>query len=59
MTIKELVQAQKPMGINEWLEFIKSSNLTEYEHLILECANYYNLITINHNASFIDAINIK
>jgi hypothetical protein len=52
MTIKDLVLAQKPQGINEWLEFIKLNKLEQYEAIILDCAEHFNLITVNHNATF-------
>ena len=52
MTIKDLVLAQKPQGINEWLEFIKLNKLEQYEATILDCAENFNLIIVNHNATF-------
>lgn len=57
MTIKEFVMKQKPMGINEWLQLISNKGLTKFESNILNCAEHFNLITINHNAEFINAIN--
>lgn len=56
MTIKDLVLAQKPQGINEWLEFIKLNKLEQYESIILDCAEHFNLIVINHNATFENCI---
>jgi hypothetical protein len=58
MTIREFVLFQPNMGINEWLAAIEKANLSLHEKTILECANHYDKITINHNASFIKAINI-
>lgn len=52
MTIKDLVLAQKPQGINEWLEFIKLNKLEQYEAIILDCAEHFKMIVINHNATF-------
>lgn len=52
MRIKDLVLAQKPQGINEWLEFIKLNKLEQYEAIILDCAEHFNLIIVNHNATF-------
>jgi hypothetical protein len=52
MTIKDLVLAQKPQGINEWLVFIKLNKLEQYEAIILDCAEYFNMIVINHDATF-------
>jgi hypothetical protein len=56
MTINDLVLAQNDMGINEWLAFIVEKNLQQHEHLILECANHHNKITVNHNATFLKSI---
>lgn len=58
MIIRDFVLQQNDMGINEWLAAIANAKLLEHENLILECANHYNKITINHNASFINAINL-
>jgi hypothetical protein len=52
MTIREFVLAQKRMGINGWLKLIEQEGFQEHERLILECANHYDLITVNHSASF-------
>lgn len=57
MTVKEFVLNQKPMGINGWLNLIESSGLAEYENAIISCAEYFDLIVINHDANFIDCIN--
>jgi hypothetical protein len=46
------VQSLPAMGINEWLAEIEKRNLKEHERLILECANHYDKITVNHNARF-------
>lgn len=52
MTIRDIVLNQPTQGINEWLLFIDQSKLQKYEQLILNCAEHYNKITINHKASF-------
>lgn len=57
MTVKEFVLNQKPMGINGWLNLIKSSGLLEHEKLIISCAEHFDLIVLNHEANFIDCIN--
>ena len=54
MTISDFVLNHQEACINQWLIWIKEANLNQHENTILECANYYNLITINHNASFND-----
>lgn len=59
MTIREFVLSKNNMGINEWLEAIEHSNLKNHERAILECACHYNKITINHNASFVDSLNLQ
>jgi hypothetical protein len=58
MTIREFVLQQSPQGINEWLALIEAKGLQQHENLILECANHYDLITVNYSATFINAINI-
>lgn len=57
MTVKEFVLNQKPMSINGWLNLIEASGLAEHEKLIISCAEYFDLIVINHDANFIDCIN--
>jgi hypothetical protein len=57
MTVKEFVLNQKPMGINGWLNLIEASGLVEHEKLIISCAEYFDLIVLNHDANFIDCIN--
>lgn len=57
MTIKDFVLCQHPQGINDWLRLINESKLNQHENLILECANHFDLITVNHAASFTKAIN--
>ena len=52
MTIRELVQQQPIMDINQWLAFIQDKKLQEHERTIIECADYYGKISINHNATF-------
>lgn len=56
MTIKDLVLKQRAKGINDWLEFIKLNNLEQYEAIILDCAEHFNLIIVNHNAAFENTI---
>ena len=56
MTIKEFVLSQKKQGINEWIETIEKNGLTQYQDTIIEAADYFDKITINHNASFEKAI---
>lgn len=57
MKLGEFVLNQEPMDINGWLNLIESSGLAEYENAIILCAEYFDLIVINHNANFIDYIN--
>ena len=59
MTINEIVLAQRPAGINDWLAFCKRNKFDDKTtRLVIDCADYHNMITINHNASFTNAINI-
>jgi hypothetical protein len=59
MTIKEFVLAQeKNLDINGWLELIEKNNFQKHEKLIIGCADSLDLIRIDHEASFIKAINI-
>ena len=58
MTIRELVLEQSTMGINDWIKLGHINKLTPVEmELFIKCADYYNKIEINHNASFFKAIN--
>lgn len=52
MTIKDFVLNQKTAGINDWLELIQANNLAKHEREILECADFFDKIAINHNANF-------
>jgi hypothetical protein len=52
MTIREFVLAQKPMGINEWLNLIDENGFQEHQTIIIMCAESYDLITVNHSARF-------
>lgn len=59
MTIKELVLNQSTMKINDWINFGKLKKLSPLEiEILIKCADYYNKIEINHEASFKKAINI-
>lgn len=59
MTIREFVFKFEPMFINEWIEIINNHNLSKHEQTILECADYFNRIKINHKASFVKSLKIK
>lgn len=52
MTIREFVLKQKNMDINDWILVIEKEGLQKYQHTIIECANHYNKIIVNHNATF-------
>lgn len=59
MTIKELVLAQDIMGVNDWIKLGKEKKLTPLEmETLIQCADYYKKIKINHSASFTQAINL-
>lgn len=58
MTIKQFVETQPIMGINDWIELIKKNKFEQYESIILSCADEMNKIKINHEANFIKAINL-
>ena len=59
MTISDIVLSQRPAGINEWLAFCKKNNFNEkITRLIIDCADYHNMIIVNHSASFTKAINL-
>ena len=58
MTIKEFILAQeKNLGINDWIALIKEKGLEKYETLIIQAADSLDLIMVDHEASFIKAIN--
>lgn len=56
MTIKEFVLAQNKMTINGWLEIIKESGLQKHEDIIIQCAEDFDMIIVNHSATFINSI---
>lgn len=57
MTIKEYIESKKKMSINQWIEQIKADGLEQYEKQIIVVADRENKIIINHQASFLKAIN--
>jgi len=59
MTIRDFVISQPKQGINEWLKVIEENNFKTHEKIILDCAEHFNKIEINHNANFIDTLKIK
>lgn len=57
MTIKDFVLNQKPQSITNWEMLIEENGFAVHREVILNCAEYYNLITINHEAQFTSSIN--
>ena len=59
MTIKEFILAQeKNLGINDWIASIKENGFEKYENSIIQAADSLDLISIDHDASFIKTIDI-
>ena len=59
MTIKEFILAQeKNLGINDWIALIKKNGFEKYESSIIQAADSLDLIAIDHEVSFIKAIDI-
>ena len=56
MTIKEYTLSKKVMGINQWIEEINKDGLQEYESIIIKCADEFDMISINHLASFANTV---
>ena len=56
MTIKEYVFSKNPMPINEWIQCIKKDGFSHHEDTIIQAADQFNKIIINHNANFLNAI---
>lgn len=52
MTIREFVLSQPDMDINDWIDAINDAGLQKWEHIIIDCANHYDKITVNPNAKF-------
>jgi hypothetical protein len=52
MTIREFVLEQKPMGINEWIKVIEDAGLQNHQHVIIDCADHYDMVIVNHSARF-------
>ena len=58
MTIKEFILAQeKNLGINDWIALIKENGFEKHESSIIKVADSLDLILVDHEASFIKAIN--
>lgn len=57
MTIWQYVDNQKPMTCAAWVAKIKADGLEQFESQIMACADMLHLVIINHDASFIKAIN--
>ena len=49
MTIKNFVEQQKKMDVNEWIKLIDSNGYSEFESKILAVADALNLIKCNLN----------
>jgi hypothetical protein len=47
------------MTINGWLEIIKISGLQKHEDIIIQCAEDFNMIIVNHSATFLNSLNNK
>lgn len=58
MTIIEYVKSKPLQGINDWLKCIEEDGYSEYENLILDCADSLGKIKVNHNANFKDTVAI-
>lgn len=59
MTIKDFVLRQPAQSINDWQALCKAQGFNQKtSDLIIQCADFYNLIEVNHQASFIKAINL-
>jgi hypothetical protein len=52
MTIREFVLEQKPMGINEWIKVIEDAGLQNHQHVIIDCADHYDMVIVNHSTRF-------
>ena len=58
MTTKEFILAQeKNLAINDWIALIKENSFEKYESSIIQAADSLDLIMVDHEASFIKAIN--
>ena len=58
MTVIEYVKSKPVQGINKWLKCIAADGYTEYENLIIACADDLGKIEVNHNANFKDTIEL-
>lgn len=52
MTVEQFVLAQKPMGINQWIKVIEDAGLQQHQHLIVDCADHYDMVIVDHTARF-------
>lgn len=59
MTIKDFVLQQEKQGINGWLDLCKKHGFNKStQDLIIQAADFFNKIEINHNADFVKSINL-
>jgi hypothetical protein len=52
MTIREFVLEQKPMGINEWIKVIEDAGLQKHQHVIIDCADHFDMVIVDYSARF-------
>jgi hypothetical protein len=52
MTIQEFVLEQKPMGINEWIKVIEDAGLQKHQHVIIDCADHFDMVIVDYTARF-------
>ena len=52
MTIQEFVLEQKPMGINGWIKVIEDAGLQKYQHVIIDCADHFDMVIVDYSARF-------
>ena len=50
MTVKNFVEQQKKMNVNDWIKLIHSEGFSKYESQILAVADALNLIECNLNS---------
>jgi hypothetical protein len=52
MTIQEFVLEQKPMGINGWIKVIEDAGLQKHQHVIIDCADHFDMVIVDYSARF-------
>jgi hypothetical protein len=40
------------MGINEWIKVIEDAGLQNHQHVIIDCADHFDMVIVDYSARF-------